>query len=216
MLQKDYYELLEIGPDATEATIKKAYRKLAMRFHPDKNVGNPYASFHFREIQEAYEVLRNPVTRSEYHQQRWQYNQKASILYANFSLTPEMLLKEAEKITAHLQSLDVFRMNYRALFNKIDQLLNQRHLAVLTEAQNDLVNERIIKTILRALEPMPFDYLCTLPSRLVQLAGSNNQLISRIHDTIKRKRKQFLWEKYKGLVMFSIALITCFVIYLLA
>jgi molecular chaperone DnaJ len=216
MPQKDYYELLEVGADATATDIKKAYRKLAMRFHPDKNMGNPYASFHFQEIQEAYEVLSNPVTRTEYHQQRWQYDQKASALSANFSLTPDMLLKEAEKIVHHLRTLDVFRMNYRALFNKIDQLLNQRHLSVLTDAQNDQINEKIIKTVLHALEPMPYNYFFNLSARLVHLAGSNNQLISLIHSTVKRKRKQFLWEKYKGLVMFSIALITCLLIYLLA
>jgi molecular chaperone DnaJ len=216
MPQKDYYELLELGPDATATAIKKAYRKLAMRFHPDKNIGNPYANFYFQEIQEAYEVLSNPVTRTEYHQQRWQYNQKASAFSANFSLTPHMLLKEAEKIANHLKTLDVFRMNYRALFNKIDQLLNQRHLSVLADAQNEAVNEKIIRTVMRAMEPLPYDYLFTIPSSLVQLAGSHNQLISLIYGMVKRKRKQFLWEKYKGLVMFSIALVACLVIYLLA
>ena len=68
MAVKDYYRVLEIPQNARQEEIKKAYRKLAMRYHPDKNTGNPYAVQYFREIQEAYDVLSNPVKRSEYHQ----------------------------------------------------------------------------------------------------------------------------------------------------
>lgn len=53
---KDYYKILEINISANQEQIKKAHRKLALKYHPDRNFGNKTAETKFREIQEAYEV----------------------------------------------------------------------------------------------------------------------------------------------------------------
>lgn len=62
----DYYDLLEISRDASVAEIKKAYRKQAVKYHPDKNPGDPEAEKKFKEISEAYEVLSDENKRSIY------------------------------------------------------------------------------------------------------------------------------------------------------
>jgi molecular chaperone DnaJ len=62
----DYYEILEVSRDATTAEIKKAYRKLALRYHPDKNPGDPEAEERFKLINEAYGVLSDEEKRSIY------------------------------------------------------------------------------------------------------------------------------------------------------
>lgn len=63
---KDYYEVLGVPRDADEKQIKSAYRKLARRFHPDANTGEPNAEERFKEITEAYEVLKDPEKRAKY------------------------------------------------------------------------------------------------------------------------------------------------------
>ncbi len=63
---KDYYEILNVSRNATEDELKKAYRKLALDFHPDRNPGNKNAEERFKEIYEAYEVLGNPQKRMRY------------------------------------------------------------------------------------------------------------------------------------------------------
>lgn len=65
---KDLYAALGIGKSASQDEIKRAYRKLARRFHPDVNPGNPGAEKRFKEIQEAYAVLSDPGKRSQYDQ----------------------------------------------------------------------------------------------------------------------------------------------------
>ncbi len=68
MSKKDYYEVLGVEKNASEDEIKKAYRKLAMKYHPDRNQGNKEAEVKFKEINEAHEVLRDPKKRAAYDQ----------------------------------------------------------------------------------------------------------------------------------------------------
>ena len=68
MDQRDYYELLEVSRSASDGDIKKAYRKLAMKYHPDRNPDDPSAEDKFKEIQKAYAVLSDSKKRSAYDQ----------------------------------------------------------------------------------------------------------------------------------------------------
>lgn len=66
MAQKDYYQALGLKKGATEEEIKKAYRKMAVKYHPDKNPDNPAAEEKFKEINEAYAVLSDPQKKEQY------------------------------------------------------------------------------------------------------------------------------------------------------
>lgn len=62
----DYYELLEVSRDADEGTIKRAYRKLAMKYHPDRNPGDKECEAKFKAINQAYDCLKDPQKRAAY------------------------------------------------------------------------------------------------------------------------------------------------------
>ena len=68
MAKNDFYQVLGVEKSATEDDIKKAYRKLAVKYHPDKNPGDKTAEEKFREATEAYEILKDPQKRSRYDQ----------------------------------------------------------------------------------------------------------------------------------------------------
>jgi len=69
-LEKDYYKALGVAKDAQAPEIKKAYRKLAQKLHPDKNPGNAEAEARFKEVSEAYDVLSDDKKRTEYDEAR--------------------------------------------------------------------------------------------------------------------------------------------------
>ena len=81
MEYKDYYKVMGVSKDATAEEIKKAFRKLAVKYHPDKNPGDKKAEEKFKEISEANEVLSDPVKRKKYDElgENWQqYEQQAA------------------------------------------------------------------------------------------------------------------------------------------
>ena len=68
MKKRDYYEILEVNRNASETEIKKAYRRLAIKYHPDKNPGDKAAEDKFKELSEAYAVLSDAQQRATYDQ----------------------------------------------------------------------------------------------------------------------------------------------------
>ena len=67
-MKKDYYEILGVSKNATAAEIKKAYRKKALEYHPDKNPGDKEAEEKFKEAAQAYEILSDEQKRAQYDQ----------------------------------------------------------------------------------------------------------------------------------------------------
>ena len=66
MSKRDFYEVLGISKSASPDEIKKSYRKLAMKYHPDKNAGNKDAEGKFKEVKEAYEILSDAQKKDAY------------------------------------------------------------------------------------------------------------------------------------------------------
>ena len=75
---KDYYTTLGVGKTSTKDEIKKAYRKLALKYHPDTNQNNLEAENKFKDISEAYDVLKDPAKRSKYDRLGSSYNNRAT------------------------------------------------------------------------------------------------------------------------------------------
>ena len=207
MPSKDYYIILGVKPTASFDEIKRSYRRLAFKYHPDKNPGDTIAEVTFREIVEAYEILSDAKKREDYHYKRfYTYNYKEAE-----KVTPHSVLKDALKLQQLVERSNPFRLNQDALFFEIEDVLNENNLSILNEEKAVAINEQIINALLITCKPMHFSFYAKVHERLMQLSDRNTkQKLNQFH---KAKQKDQSWGKYKIVVAIVIALIMCLIIF---
>ena len=83
MAKRDYYEVLGVDKGSPSAEIKKAYRKIAIKYHPDKNPDDPTAEDKFKEAAEAYEILSSPEKKQRYDQ----FGHQGVVVHAHLGAT---------------------------------------------------------------------------------------------------------------------------------
>ena len=107
----DYYATLEVTPQASDEEIKRAYRKLALKYHPDRNQGSKQAEEKIREINAAYEVLGNPATRKSYERLRFGGHGRKSDFAEEptEAVNPGVILDAMEKKLWEEGRLEIFR-----------------------------------------------------------------------------------------------------------
>ena len=215
MLLKDYYGILDIETSATQAEIKKAYRKLAHLYHPDKNPGDPYALAQFSEIKEAYEVLTNPAKKEYYLQQRW-YDQSTGNRKTQGIITPVTVLMQLLELDKFVYRLDVHRMDKQGLAEYIGQVLSANNIAQLQTFHEPHINQQIIMIVLKTMEPLQVKQVTPLFAGLFKLAGEEDTISKKsITDFLARKTQKERNEKYQPIMLILIVMIICFIIWLM-
>jgi len=126
-MPKNYYQILEIDKNATQEEIKKAYRKLSLKYHPDKNHGNKEAEEKFKEINKAYQILSDPETRNTYDiygEDFGSMGSSGSDTSSNINeIRREFAKAEAEKLELKKQMLTV-QMQSLSILLIIDEFMN--------------------------------------------------------------------------------------------
>ncbi len=212
---KDYYKTLDIPPVATALQIKKSFRQLALRHHPDKNPGNAVAEAKFREIQEAYEILSDPGKREEYNYKRW-YNRSIKAAFVNEALTPSAIAAECTRLNNYLQSVNAMRVDFDGLSLHIRQLLSGKNIGILLQFNDEQCNAAVIEELLLASSLLPFNYLAPIAGRLLQIAGTNTTQTAQVNDFIARQKQKNNWQKYRNIIVIAVTLMLCWVIYWLS
>lgn len=210
---KDYYSILELPVTASQPEIKKAYRKLAMQFHPDKRNDDRYADAKFTDIKEAYEVLTNPGKKELYLQERWLSKASGKINIDTIITPPNVLIKSLE-LNKQIAMLDIYRMDAKGISERIIKLLNEEVLEKLNDYNETEINETIIDCLLSAAKPLPYGFSTEISKRLVRLAGTNEVKINLINSVLLSKQKKEQAQKFEVLLIFLAVGIICLLIFL--
>jgi molecular chaperone DnaJ len=212
MYLKDHYKTLELAPSATMQEIKRAYRKLAQQYHPDKNNDDPYAEANFSEIKEAYETLTNPAKKDNYLQQRW-YNRATGNNNTEQVITPVNILKQSLEFEKYSSTLDVFRMDSESLFEYMDQLLSEETISKLLQFNEADVNHQIIITLLKPIRFLRSEKAVLLANKLSKLSAGSKQEQVLITSTLHQLQKKEKWESNKWIVVLLITAAICWLIW---
>jgi molecular chaperone DnaJ len=212
MSTKDYYQLLGIKPNASPEEIKRSYRRLALKYHPDKNPDDPLSEAVFKDIAEAYEILSDAKKREDYHYKRhYSYNYK----YAGPPLTPHSILVDAIKLQKLVEETDPFRMNRDALLFQLQQILSPDNLTMLQNEKQLNINNPIVEALLVASKPLPYHYSELIAEQLYILTNGNNNLEKKITEFLRTQRKKDVWRRYKIVAAIVTAILLCLIIFLI-
>ena len=211
MLVKDYYKILEVAPAATLQEIKRAFRQLAQRYHPDKNDGSHTAAIHYMEIQEAYKVLSDPKQREAYNYKRW-YIRSAGESYTKPALTPAAILEQSRLIQQYVADMNVFHIPYDAVSLHIRQLLSSNAIKILHEYNDANVNREVVQQTLSAATPLPPRYFNPIAQLLLRVAAGDLAVQDTIKQAQQQKKQRHTWDRYKWIVVLVITILICWLI----
>lgn len=155
---KDYYYFLGVSSDASAEDIRKAYRKLSLKYHPDKNPEDDFFSSRFREIQEAYDTLSDPDKRSIYNSefsgQRVQVRSSSPPVVKTFTSTKIHAVKGDEVTvkwnTSHADIVKVLPFGLEKSYGertfKITEFKDGKFVIIL-HATNSFINQTVVQGI---------------------------------------------------------------------
>lgn len=209
---KDHYKTLGVAPGAGEAEIKKAFRALAFRYHPDKNPGNVLAAAQFRELAEAYRVLHDAGRRAAYDAARAMNGPGNGTDYAA-AITAAWLLQVCRELNESLATMDTHRISHRALQAYILLILDDAHLGILLQEQDPALNAQVVDLILKAAAHLEVRYLNDIEAKLAWLAAGDERQLKKIEDQMAGWQKEARFEQLFPYLVALVTLALCVAMY---
>lgn len=202
MQQKNYYQILEVSADCNAETIKKAYRKLALKYHPDVAEKNVFQEKKFAEIKEAYEVLINRESRRKFHEAYFFMPLENPI----DSIHDVMPL--AEKIELYIQRTNFYTIDYELICLHIEQLLSKNKMLLLSSNTSSYFG-KLENTLFNCMQILPYALIVKIAPLYLEVFSNNQYAIEQL---LKKKKIAMLWEKYG--VVFAIIITVCICVYI--
>lgn len=208
---KDYYKILNVKPASNINEIKIAYRRLAMKYHPDRNPDDALAAAVFSDLAEANKVLSNAKARKQYNYER---HITATQEYQRLVETMESLIFRINKINKQIKNSDPFHFNKDALLYSIKQLFpDDMDLLLHTD---DTVLKQFLEEVCLSVEKLSSPQTKQVISFLQPLYKKHLWLQQCLNELLHRQQKEERWEKSKIALAFIIAIILCIIIFLAA
>ena len=197
---QNLYQALQVFPGSSMEEIRKSYRRLAMKFHPDKNPDNAAASKQFMELKEAYELLSDPVQRKEYDRRNgFTYNRNAA------PPTTHLIVAEVVALRKYVERLNLHSLDHDALAYHLKKLLTHQRIEVLHHTADEKTLLLVRDEIIKASTPLRYKLLDDALDPLMELIANKTDLLPPLLQ-YKEKRKHA--QTIQSLVPWIVLLIT--------
>ncbi len=176
---KDYYKILGVLPGSTQAEIKKAYRLLAVQYHPDKNEGNSHSEERFKEISESYIVLGDTVKRNAYDvSSGYKKPHSPNVSATGHTVTGILLMCRKTKERVFNAG---GRINKEMLYRLVSDILTDETIDFLLNLGDGVTNNLIIDEIIVCGIFMMDEHKAEIKNKLIRLANGSIRMINRIN-----------------------------------
>jgi curved DNA-binding protein CbpA len=211
---KDYYKLLKIAHSADLNTIKKAYRQLAMQYHPDKHGDNQSTHFYFQEIQEAYEILSNPEKRENYHYKIWL--EKAQGHELDTALSTDQIIQLFIHTERAIHETDSFRRNNEQLTEILISLYSNTRLELIAETNDNSLETTTLQLAIQSSSSLSSVAQLKLIHQLNPILKKHPQMHEIWMQQINTRIKKEKIEKLKVPIVILTTILLCLAILLLS
>lgn len=209
---KDYYSILELPPSASVDEVKRAYRRLAQVYHPDKSGNDPYARAQFTAIKEAYETLTNPQRKEEYLQTRW-YAKSQGHMATVAPITPVSFLQRLILKERAVYQIDAHRSDYLSLVKNLEEFYSDETIETLLGFGDKTTLDEIVACSIRMAAVIPHPWVQPLLQRIARL-DTDNRFQKQISSLSAKSKRTASIEKYMPLVVALITLLILLMIFL--
>ncbi len=204
---KNHYQVLDIPVNASLSEIKKAYRQLALVFHPDKHPDPMIAIPKFNEIKEAYQVLVNPSSRRDYDREfHFQKFQDKQIPLASEA---DEVLQLTKELWAKLKKQDPFRLDQDLLYFQMTQLLSSHNIRLLNNKGNTLLDQEILQYLMDCSMALPLNKKRELAQSWQLIARNNSSNKASIQTYLKHAQIWTIWDNYKMALAIMVSILIC-------
>jgi molecular chaperone DnaJ len=207
---KDYYRILQVKKTSGDDEIKKSYRNLAFKYHPDKNPGDEISASVFTEINEAYQILSDKEKRTAYNESLYYY---APQEIAKPFESLESLTAKAVSLNKIIASSNPFHINNDALLWSIQALMPDE---IFSASPNNLQKEKLFFEIMDACKTLSYHHLTQISFLIFKLAGADIVMKEKIDMLLLAQKRKDRWEKNKIWLASALAIALCFIIYFIS
>ena len=213
MPAKDYYSLLDIKPGADTDTIKKAFRKKAKTYHPDKAGANEQNEYYFREIREAYEVLMDPQKRNTYLYERWL--DRATGNKHDQAITASDILKLFVEVEKNLHLSDYHQLDIQLLGPQLMALFSPLRLSILAAEKDSALTSNVNSLALSMAGNLGSTEIHAFALHLQEHLPGWNNYENKWSLLIRKKKREEQINQLKVPMAILISILLCLLIFLI-
>ena len=189
---EDPYKVLEISIHATSEEIKKAFRRLALKYHPDKNEGDLNAENRFKSISSAYNILSDVDKKKRYDDSINKIKTEN-----NEVITPAYVLEKLTALRKGVTDMPKHKVNPLAIFKVLYDLFNDANVNLLLTINDRNKNREITHEAIICCKYMTYYLVKPFIPILIKLGGADNSELKEIISRQKRRKAIVLFQKYK-------------------
>lgn len=211
-MPKDYFAILGVTALAGPDEIRRNYRRLAKQWHPDRHGSDTTASLRFREVQEAYETLTDPLRKDAWLQERWRLRSLGQRTDRPAVTAPADLLKASIALEQETSLKDPHRSDPQALLRRIRALLTDDALEGLGQEPDPAIRNGVCRRLLRCGRHLPPETAAALVRLLEPVTRSDTGLAREARDFLTHSRRRQTLGRLRLPLLLLATLLACLLI----